>query len=366
MKKEHTVVLELVKYGNKKIDKLSKLLNDKTINWIEVLGYLCYHRVSGIAYETLNQIDVRKVDFSVFFSLYMIYESQSIRTNIQKEQIKIISSKLCEANIKHAFLKGSILSSILYSEGARTSNDIDILVSKRSILKVKELLSGLGFLQGKYDYKNNIINEVGQDELDKSLDTRGEMFPFVKILNKWTVKTVDVDINFSLNCESVSLENYVDYFLDQRITIIMDKDNSIYSLAEEHMFVHLCSHLYKDAVFIDIVTKRKVLDLYKFVDIYTFIQKYFDVLDIEKLYIDSVKFNFGKHIYFTLKYTSLIFPDILDISKVVLLLSKFSFFDDKVMNEIFDQYDQKNKMIDNGDLIERLFSYDIINRYTKI
>ena len=87
---------------------------------------------------------------------------------------------------------------------------------------------------------------------------------------------------------------------------------------------------------------------------------------IEKLYIDSVKFNFGKHIYFTLKYTSLIFPDILDISKVVLLLSKFSFFDDKVMNEIFDQYDQKNKMIDNGDLIERLFSYDIINRYTKI
>ena len=186
----------------------------------------------------------------------MIYESQSIRTNIQKEQIKIISSKLCEANIKHAFLKGSILSSILYSEGARTSNDIDILVSKRSILKVKELLSGLGFLQGKYDYKNNIINEVGQDELDKSLDTRGEMFPFVKILNKWTVKTVDVDINFSLNCESVSLENYVDYFLDQRITIIMDKDNSIYSLAEEHMFVHLCSHLYKDAVFIDIVTKR--------------------------------------------------------------------------------------------------------------
>ena len=72
MKKEYLLILELIKYGNKKTDKLLELLHDKTLNWIEVLGYLCYHRVIGFAYNTMNSIGVRKLDFPVFFTMYMI------------------------------------------------------------------------------------------------------------------------------------------------------------------------------------------------------------------------------------------------------------------------------------------------------
>jgi hypothetical protein len=363
MKKEHNTVLELVKYGNKKKDKLLEVLDDKTTNWIEVLGYLCYHRVSGLAYEIMNLIGVRKLDFPVFFTIYMIHESQGIRTNLQKEYIKTISSKLCEANIKHVFLKGSVLSSTIYPIGARASNDIDILVSKKSILETKNILNDLGFLQGKHNYKMNIIDTADQDALTKSLDTRGEMFPFVKIINERTIKTIDVDVNFSLDWTPNSLDSAVDYFLEERILVPVDGDFSIYSLKEEHLFIHLCNHLYKDAVLLDIVKKRKVLDLYKFVDIYVFIQKYFEQINVEKIYNDSVKHGFDKNVFFTLNYVSVIFPEILEISNVVLLRKKFNYVDDNVMKEIFDEYNPENKMVDKGDLIDRLFSYDIINKY---
>ncbi len=365
MKKEHKIVLELVKHGNKKIDKLLEMLDDKTINWIEVLGYLCYHRVSGLAYEIMNSIDVRKLDFPVFFTTYMIHESQVIRTNLQREYIKIISSKLCEANIKHVFLKGAILSNTIYPIGARVSNDIDILVSKKSILEAKDALNDLGFLQGKYDYKKDVINEADQDTLIKNMNTRGEMFPFIKIINKETVKTIDVDVNFSLDWTPNSLCSAVDYFLEERTFLPINGNFSIYSLVEEHLFIHLCSHLYKDAALLDIVKKRKVLDLYKFVDIYTFIQKYFERINIEKIYEDSVKYGFDRSVFFTLNYTAIIFPEILEIPNVVLLYSKFNYINNNVMEEIFDQNNPENKMVDKGSLIDRLFSYNVINKYNQ-
>jgi hypothetical protein len=363
MKKEHKIVLELVKYGNKDLDILSELIIDKTINWIEVLGHLCYHRVGGIAYEILNQINVRKIDFPVFFTLYMLYESQGTRTRFLKKQIGIISAKLCEADIKHVFLKGAILSNILYTDGSRASNDIDILVSKESIFQAQKVLNKLGLIQGKYDFKNNIIHKASQHELDESIQTRGEMFPFVKIINESTVKTLDIDVNFSLDWKPSAPRDNVDYFLDQRISIPLDNETLVYSLSHEHMFIHLCSHLYKDAILIDIITKRKVLDLYKFADIYAFIQKYRGTLDMDKLHTDSVKFGFEKHTYYTVKYTSIIFPDLLNIPEVVSILEKIPDFNTNMMNEIFDQYNQNHKMIDNGDLIDRLFSYNIINKY---
>lgn len=339
------------------------MLSDKTLNWIEVLGYLCYHRVAGLAYQVINSIDVRKLDFPVFFTIYMIHQAQSIRTDLQKEYIKSISSKLSEANIKHVFLKGSVLSSTIYPTGTRAFNDIDILVSKKSIQKVKGILYDLGFLQGKYDYSKDIVNEFDQDTITESINTRGEMAPFVKILNEITIKTIDVDVNFSLDWTPNSSNGVVDYFLEKRVLIPSDDNFSIYSLKEEHLFIHLCSHLYKDAALVDLVKKRKVLDLYKFIDIYTFIQKYFEQINIEQIFEDSIKYGFDKHVFFTLNYTAEIFPEILSLNNVNLLYQKYSYISDNIMTVIFDQYKPEKKMEDTGSLIDRLFSYDIIKNY---
>lgn len=363
VKREHNAVLKIVKFPIKKSDKLIEVLEDKSLDWIEVLGYLCYHRVAGLAYENINSVDVRKLDFPVFFTTYMIHQSQGMRTNLQRRYIKSISSKFSEFGIEHVFLKGSVLSGTIYPIGTRASNDIDILVSKKSILDTKKTLEELGFVQGICDYRNNFIKEFDQQTIEQSLATRGEMAPFIKIVNETTLKTVDVDVNFSLDWTPNGTGEVVGHFLEERVLVPIDNDFSIYSLRNEHLFIQLCSHLYKDSVILDLVKKRKVLDLYKFVDIYVFIQKYFEKIDVDKIFDDSVKYGFDKHVFFALNYTTKVFPEIVSLNNVKLLLRRFKYINDSVMTVVFDQYDSENQMKDTGSLIDRLFAYNIIKNY---
>lgn len=313
----------------------------------------------------MNSINIRKLDFPVFFSIYMIHQAQTLRTDAQKEYIKSISSMLCKSNIKHAFLKGSVLSNTIYPAGARASNDIDILVSKNSIDAVKKVLYELGFIQGEYNYKNDCVEEFSEYTIAKCLNDRGETAPFIKVIDKIAIKTMDVDVNFSLDWNPNSNKEVVDFFLEERVLIPIDSNFSIYSLSKEHLFIQLCIHLYKDSALLNIVKKRKVLDLYKFVDLYLFAQNYFETINIEKLFEDSIKYGFDKYVFFAINYTIKIFPDIMEIDNVCMLYRKYDYISENIMTEIFDQYNPENKLEETGDLIDRLFSYDIINKYNK-
>jgi len=365
MKKEYAAVLEIVKFGAPKADLagLLAVLEDDTLNWIEILGYLCYHRVAGLAYEIINAVNVRKLDFPVFFAIYMVHQAQSMRTELQKEYVKSISAALRDAGLPHVFLKGSVLSSTIYPAGTRAFNDIDILVSRRSIGAVRDVLYELQFVQGRYDYKNGAVDELDRDAATRSIQTRGEMAPFVKIVPAKTLKTIDVDVNFSLDWRPDGSDEAVDRFLKERILVPVEDGASIYSLKEEHLFIQLCSHFYKDAALMDLVKKRKVLDLFKFVDVYTFIQRYFDSIDVGQVFDDSVRYGFDKHVFFTLNHVMTVFPDVAGVENVAPLYRRYDYFDPAVLTEIFDQYDSETKMTAAGSLLERLFSYDIIKTY---
>jgi hypothetical protein len=363
IKKEHRAVLEIIKFGNKKLkNNINNILKDKTLNWLEILGYLCYHKIAGLAYETIVKVvdNVKKLDFPVFLTLYMAHEAQTIRLNEQKEYIKIISSELSKAGIKHVFLKGAVLSNTIFPPGARFLSDIDILVHKNSLSKVKRILSKLGFVQGVYDYKNNTIKKFSKKKVKEFEKNKNETAPFVKMINKSFIKTINVDINFSLDWRSNFSDEAVNYFLNNRKIIYIDKNYPIYSFKEEHVFIHLCNNFYKDAVLLDIITKKKVLELCKFADLYVFIQKFFKKIDIKKIFNDSITYGFDKYVFFTLNYLIKVFPDLLEIKKIKTLYEKYPYIKSEIIYTIFDQYNPKIKMKDRSGVIQRLFSYDII------
>lgn len=369
IKKEYKFILEIIKasFGNKKsLICLHKMLEDKTLNWVEILGYLCYHRIGGLAFHTIvNNFNVYTIDFPIFFILDMIYQAQSVRMSIQNSYIKILSSMLCKADIPHVFLKGAVLSNTIYPPGTRASNDIDILISRKSVPKITKILNKLGFIQGKFDYKKETIKKFNKEEVVQHMLTKGELAPFIKIINEKFCKIINIDVNLSLSWKLNDSDEVVDYFLENRISIPIDKDQSIFSLKEEHLFIHLCNHFYKECVLLDIIKKRKVFDLYKFVDIFAFIQKYFDKIDIEKVFHDSVKFGFDKYVFFTLRYVIEVFPELLSIEKVKMLYQKYNYLNPKFMTEVFDQnnFKIKFKLQSKKGLIERLFTYNIIKEY---
>lgn len=359
MKKEHEIILEILKYESSQ--NLTELICSKNANWITILGYLSYHRVAGLAYEKINNLNIRLLDFPVFFATYMINEAQKIRTIEQNKWIQKISEELICNNIRHAFLKGAVLSNSLFSYGSRASNDIDILINKKNIDDVTLILNKLGFIQGKYEYKKNIIQAATPEEINTCINTIGETIPFIKLSDIPTMKTIDVDINFSLDWNPNIDEKTIKLFLDNTILIKDNFNNSFYSLDYKHNFIELCMHLYKDSALIDIIQKRKVLDLYKFVDIYYFIKKYYDYLNIDELYGEIEKNGLEKYVYFAVSYVTKLFPDSKN-EKIYKLLNKLN-QDDQILNTIFDQYNPEIKMTTDTDYIERVFSYNLINNY---
>lgn len=362
---EKEFIIEILKY-NANEDKIIALINNNSINWVNILGFISYHRIAGLIYEKMNNINIRLLDFPVFFSTYLINQAQQIRNYYQLEEIKNISKNFNRNNIEYIFLKGSILNHTIFNSGTRSSNDIDILIKKDSIDSATKILNNLGYIQGKYDYNNNKINPYNLKELKLSLESRGETSPFVKITNKPTIKTIDVDINFSLDWTPNYNQELINHILKNRIKIKLDEENYIFSASVEDNIIELCIHLYKDMALLDIVKKRKVFDLYKFIDIYYYINSNLNKINFDKLKKEIKLFNAEKYVYFTLRYLLEIFSDFGN-KQILSLIEELKVNIKKldIVDIIFNQYNEKEVFISNCNIIDRIFQYNVINKYTK-
>ena len=215
---EKDFIIEIIRFNTNK-EKIEEFIKCNKINWINVLGFISYHRIAGLVYEKMNSVNIRLLDFPVFFSTYMINQAQKCRNEYQLNEIKKISQKLEQNKIKYVFLKGSILNHTVFESGTRSSNDIDILISKDSIETATEILNNLGYTQCKYNYKQNTIENFNDNKLKESLKLKGETCPFVKIANETAIKTIDVDLNFSLDWTPNYNQELIDEVLNNRIKI---------------------------------------------------------------------------------------------------------------------------------------------------
>ena len=360
---EKDFIIEIIRFNTNK-EKIEEFIKCNKINWINVLGFISYHRIAGLVYEKMNSVNIRLLDFPVFFSTYMINQAQKCRNEYQLNEIKKISQKLEQNKIKYVFLKGSILNHTVFESGTRSSNDIDILISKDSIETATEILNNLGYTQGKYNYKQNTIENFNDNKLKESLKLKGEPCPFVKIANETAIKTIDVDLNFSLDWTPNYNQELIDEVLNNRIKIELDKNNIIYSASIYDNIIELCTHLYKDMALMDIVKKRKVFDLYKFIDIYYYINLNYNNINFNTLREKIISFGAEQYIYFALKYLSEIFNDFKSEEIVSLMeyLQK-NISNSKVLDTIFDQYNVNKRLVTTLDIRDRIFEYNIIDKY---
>lgn len=360
---EKDFIIEIIRFNTNK-EKIEELIKSNKINWINVLGFISYHRIAGLVYEKMNSINIRLLDFPVFFSTYMINQAQKCRNEYQLNEIKKISQKLEQNKIKYVFLKGSILNHTIFESGTRASNDIDILINKDSIETVTKILNKLGYTQGKYNYKQNIIENFNDNELKESLKLKGETCPFVKIANETAIKTIDVDLNFSLDWTPNYNQELIDKVLNNRIKIELDENNIIYSAGIYDNIIELCTHLYKDMALMDIVKKRKVFDLYKFIDIYYYININYKSINFNTLKEKIILFGAEQYVYFALEYLSKIFNDFKSEEIVSLMeyLRKI-IRNSEMLDTVFDQYNGNKRLVTTLDIRDRIFEYNIIDKY---
>ena len=280
--------------------------NYENINQATVLGYICTNRIVGSAYKNLYKCSVNWQNECIDV-LKTIYEKNIEKSKIYKQYVKEVANMLNKADFEYALLKGAYLSTVLYEEGMRTSNDVDVLINEKNIEKCKCLLEAHGFIQGHAE--GNTIRPASRREIVMSRMNYGETVPFVK---KVEDKILEIDINFSLNYKPENSDSRVEKFLERREYVKLD-NSAYFTLNQYDFFIHLCCHLYKEATTISWVEKGRDLQLYKFSDINLFMRNVLSTLDMNIL-IDRInEYQVQEECYYTITNAVKIYPKISEL-----------------------------------------------------
>ena len=215
-----------------------------------------------------------------------------------------IFSRLDNANIPYAVVKGAVLSNSAYHDPfSRHSGDIDILINKDNIEIVKTILFEEGFIQGKFDGFG--IQPFTRQELLFHTAMSHQTAPFIKESGNKFCPYIDVDVNFDIMWGESGCKTDMKYVLEH-IEASSVCDVNIKKLCAEMEFIALCLHHYKDMNSLYLLYDRG-FSLDHFCDIFYYIKNC--NLDPKVLYKFCTKLDVCEYIYYCLYYTDLIFDD---------------------------------------------------------
>ncbi len=273
---------------------------DLISNQEELFGQLVLNKMVGIAFKKL---EYRALNPELRKTLILLNDNYLNRSALYKKQLKyLVNNILANAEFDYSLLKGSFLSTNLYKSGQRVSNDFDILISPESISRLQKLLIDNGFVQGGVNSSNEIVPATRREILESRLNF-GQTVPFVKIIEN---SPLIIDINFSLDFKA-SANNIVGEFLND-IVIATFENVRFKTLSPIKFLLHLACHLYKESTTYYWVARRRDLMLYKFCDIYMFINKFGTIEYFSDLIEQIKKYNFEKECYYTFENSSIIYP----------------------------------------------------------
>lgn len=271
--KEKELFKSLCSFREEKFDE--SLLDAATPT---VLGHLFFNRMQVVAYGTLKKHGLlSKVNREFRNSLKGASNQSFEKNNSFFQCVQLVEEILSQCECKYAMLKGAYLCKA-YPEGYRSSNDIDLLVHPNDVTKVGNALLKSGFKQG--NIRNGHFEPATRKEIIESKMIRGETVPYIKEMNLPGMKFLEVDINFSLDYkpgDTTLLEEMIN-----NVVMVNLGDYRVHTLRNDDFFVHLCSHLYKEATTLPWVEMMRDMTLYKYCDIYMLLN------DAGKEYIDCL------------------------------------------------------------------------------
>ncbi len=287
------------------------------------IGLLAANRMCGLAYYVLRKNEFLQLLNREFRGvLDAVYQYNCLKNQSFIECRSELAKLLQSAGISYAALKGAYLVQ-LYPEGTRTSNDLDILVSRDSVTELSALLKKHGFIQGFI--RNDRITAADRSEVINAMLHRGETIPFVKEVNLPCMKFMEVDVNTSLNENPEQTHNIIKIMLADKVKINSQKQDMpnafgwYYTLEEHDFLIQLCVHLYKEAVNDLWIQRGQAWTLYKFTDIYLFCFKRLN-FEWAEIFINKVRqYKLEKECFFSLNYMNqlLKFPDNKGLQKIL-------------------------------------------------
>lgn len=316
-----------------------------------VLGQLFFNRMQAVAYGVLKEHGLlNKVNREFRNSLKTGYEQQNEKNQSYFKCLKYLQECLQDCTCNYALLKGAYLCAV-YPTAYRTSNDIDILVAPQDVTAISRTLYRDGFRQG--DIRNGKFEPATRKEIIVSKMMRGETVPFIKEVNLPSMKFLEIDINFSLDYKPGDTE-LLTKMLDNA-TVYKINDKYVRTLRKDDFFIHLCSHLYKEATTLPWIEMKRDMTLYKYCDIYMLLNDA-SMEEINLIFERAKENNMEKICAFAVLQTAKLFNF---TNNFAILKSKQILKDDpEFIHRVISPKDKKEFIYKEKNILTRLFSND--------
>ena len=166
----------------------------------------------------------------------------SIYKNIKCE----LSARLQQENINHVFLKGVMLAEDIYTEPwHRYYSDMDLLVDKDNIAAVEKILFDMGYQYGYYAERTNTIHYPTRAQVLYQRTYTHEMHKMFRMETATLASHIDVNFLFMWKGihkqgKTYSVKDFTDHIVLSQGVPVFDRVVNL---------IHLCCHLYNEAMF---------------------------------------------------------------------------------------------------------------------
>lgn len=257
-------------------------------------------------------------------------------------------------DIPYAYIKGEALSVTAYGDfGYRDYHDLDILINRRDIKKLEEIMLENGFEQCVYE-KNGEKRGLTRREKVMMMNSH-QTAPFTKRIGK--NELLEIDVNYDvLWGEYAGKRIDIDELLEDTVSLDL-YDYSVRILEPVKNFVQVCLHHYKEMNGVYFFKLKNPISVPMFQDIAMLFKN-----EVENRISDlvdfSMKHEIGMYIYYMLYYADKIFGDS-TIREALDML-----YDEKVV-EILDCYgltadERKKWSIDFEERLDHEHLYEIV------
>ena len=323
------------------------LFKSPGFDWYAFLGIAMINRVNGVVYKNIKGL--KSIPKYVNYFLNLAYLEQKERTRIHRDEIVNVSNIFEKNNIRHAFLKGSVLNTIIYNPGDRISNDTDVMIHIDDIDRAVKLLKDDGYIQGEI-VDGKLIPATKKEILFARINTY-EIVPLSKPIDERYLPYHEVDVNFRLGNDATQEEASE---LLKGTVLIEENGYSVRTLPMEEFLIFLCIHHYREAVMVFKIAHGDDLTLYKFMDIHFLLSSRGKDIDWDELREKVERMNRFRDVYYTLYYTEQLYPGTISEEH----LNMFKPADTAFLNEYRGKDNSDEVYTWKTDFVHRVFSYD--------
>jgi hypothetical protein len=231
----------------------------------QAMRHKLVYRLAGYLERHSSSI---RLDSAIAESLNLLLRANRVRTSILRQETLAVASALRERGVRFACTKGIIFESLLYGgDGTRAMRDVDFMIAPADRNVAGEVLRGLGFTPGRYNWRTGAIEFERRAEITYKLNP-DHLPHFSRLLDNPILPCVMVDVANSFTWTNSPWEIPVETCLgDLREHPIPGTGECLPRLAASTQFLFTILHVFREAWLAQSTNDGLEVDLAKFADL---------------------------------------------------------------------------------------------------